>query len=117
MLRRLFLNTRPWITRQFLNIWLWITLSGILFVGHGVWAWWMCSGTPMQRVGAPLIVLGILIAARPFIRVGARAWIEMSLPRLGLFPIKLGEVQRVREAARPEIEKDIRAIHCTGQFW
>ena len=86
--------------------WLWVTLSGVLFVGHLLSALWTCSGTVMQRAGAALILFGLLIAARPFIRVGARVFIEMSLPRPGVFPLEGGEL--LRELARPEIEKDVR---------
>lgn len=104
MLRRLLLNT-----------WLWITLSGLLFVSHGLWAWWMCSGAPIQRIGAPLIVIGIFVAARPFIRAGGlTAIIEKSLPRAGVYPLKAGEPHRIREAARPETEKDVRATQLSG---
>jgi hypothetical protein len=68
----------------------------------------------MQRVGAPLIVMGIIIAARPFIRVGPRVWIEITLPRVGVFPTGPGKIQRVVKRVRPEIEKDVSATQIWG---
>jgi len=94
----------------------------------GVWVavliahlWWLCvSMDPVivQRFGAFTIIIGILMAARPYLRNGPEKVTQAAIPRPpGLFPVKSEDIALYRERVAkeaPEVQKDVLAERRNG---
>jgi len=80
---------------------------------------WFMNSPPAQRgevitgSGAALIVLGLWVAARPFVRSGIEAATGQAMPPVrGVFPVAAKESHEYharREAQRPQIRRDVVA--------
>lgn len=85
----------------------------VIAVGHGAWLWIEREPGIVQRCGSALVVLGIVVGARGFLREGVKAAVGRQMPRpLGVFPVSHETLMRSKErseAMRPEIERDVRA--------
>jgi hypothetical protein len=93
-----------------------------IVIGHIIaWSYFPAERSSVpQRCGAALIVLGVVVAARGFLREGVRAAVDRQLPRApGLFTVSHETVEKFRdqsEARRSEIETDVRAERIWA-FW
>lgn len=92
-------------------------LAGVVLLGlHVAWAirWEPTKrGEVVTGFGACLIVLGLLVAARPYLRAGRNAAADQAMsPLLGAFAIPAAESIRYherREAGRPQVRRDVIA--------
>jgi hypothetical protein len=93
--------------------WKIVLMTLVLILSHA--AWFRSGHEPVviQRCGAALIMLGVLVAARGFLREGLDAAVNRQLPRSPFAPYYSEEIDKQwREKCaelRPEIERDVRA--------
>lgn len=102
--------------RLALSYWTPIALGIVLLGLHLAWAiWWEPArrGEIATGFGASLIVLGLLVAARPYIRAGREGMYAQARPRHpGAFAISNDASVRFRErveATEPERRRDVDA--------
>jgi hypothetical protein len=108
-------EVRPAWKRVVLNYWTPIVLGVALLVPH---AWWfaLCSADtrsePVAGFGALMIVLGLLVAARPFVLTGIRGTARQSVPvpYLGTFAMPEGHARRTKEAHERRISKAVPGV-------
>jgi hypothetical protein len=96
----------------------WLVAFAVLSGGHFVWMMRCNDPVIAQRFGAALIVLGIGIAARPFLRTGLKTSVDHAMPG-GSLPYyvsheMLAERATMQKAARPGILFDILAEKVVG---
>ncbi|MEE7441104.1 hypothetical protein [Methylobacterium oryzae] len=92
-------------------------VAGLVLLGlHLTWAirWEPAKrGEAVTGFGACLIVLGLLVAARPYIRAGRQGMYDAARPRHpGAFAMAQGSSARFRarvEASEPERRRDVDA--------
>lgn len=90
-----------------------VCLIGLALFGVHAWFW---SSYPAHRAevisgfGAALIVLGLWVAARPFIRSGLAVMVGQAMPPLqGAFLDGDLRGHQRREAMRPQVRRDVIA--------
>ena len=81
---------------------------------HWRWLWRSAhAGDVLSAYDAGLVVLGILVGSRPYLRAGFAGLVEAGLPQddAGYLvgPDYLQELEREREAARPQATRDVLA--------
>jgi hypothetical protein len=97
-----------------LNAWTWWGLAVTVVLIHGILGVLCNDVSWMQRGGGLVILCGVMAIARPVIRIGEAAFVESSLPRLGLFTMPEGSGRSSRDRLWPETLLDVRAIQIHG---
>lgn len=99
--------------RLALSYWTPIGLGVVLFGTHLAWAIRWAPGKRGEVVtgfGACLIVLGLLVAARPYLRAGREvATADAMKPLLGSIAFGDTTYDEAREAERPHVRRDVIA--------
>jgi hypothetical protein len=98
--------------------WKVVSWAVAVIFGHVIWFHICHDPVVLQRCGAALIVLGVVVAAQRFIREGTQAAVDGQIPPLPvtfLVPHETTtEWNKQRKAMRPQLEKDVRAERVWG---
>ncbi len=71
------------------------------------------GGEVVSGLGAALVVLGVLVASRPYVRLGYSGLVQAGLPKshAGVWggPVYDASVAKLQDEARPQVVRDVWA--------